>query len=81
MPIVALVQKAGFRPEETHILTEAFDQAWSKFKASGNPLASDGCAPSTRTLLAKRMIETAQKGERNRNRLIEDALAYLAAVK
>jgi hypothetical protein len=81
MPIVRLVQEAGFRPEQTHILTKAFDQAWDKFKASGNPLADDACAASTRALLAKRMIETAQRGEKNADRLIADALAYLAEVK
>jgi N-acetylglucosamine kinase-like BadF-type ATPase len=78
MPIVQLVQDAGLQPEETHILTEAFDQAWERFKASGNPLAGEACAPSTRALLAKRMVETASKGEKNADRLIEDALTYLA---
>ncbi len=39
MPIVALLQKAAFDPETTHILTTAFDKAWDKFKSSGSPLA------------------------------------------
>jgi hypothetical protein len=77
MPIVQLVQDAGLQPSETHILTEAFDRAWAKFKASGNPLAGDACAPSTRALLAKRMIETVGKGEKDPDCLIEDALTYL----
>ena len=77
MPIVQLVQDAGLQPEETHVLTDAFDRAWTKFKASGNPLAGDACAPSTRTLLAKRMIETVRKGPRDADYLVEDALTYL----
>jgi hypothetical protein len=65
MPIVALLQKAAFDPETTQILTTAFDKAWDKFKSSGSPLADHACAPSTRALLAKQMIEIAQNGERN----------------
>jgi hypothetical protein len=81
MPIAHFVRQAGLRPEETQILTEAFDTAWERFKASGSPLAQDACAPSTRALLAKRIIETAQTGERRGDRLIADALDYLAGVK
>ena len=72
MPIVALLQKAAFDPETTHILTTA---------SSGSPLADDACAPSTRALLAKQIIEIAQKGERNVDRLVENGVAYLQEVK
>jgi hypothetical protein len=81
MPIVSLVQDAGFRPEDTPTLIGAFEKAWEQFKESGSPLAGDACAPSTRALLAKRIIETAQKGERKIERLVDDGLAYLAEVK
>jgi hypothetical protein len=81
MPIVALLQKAAFDPETTHILTTAFDKAWDKFKSSGSALADDACAPSTRALLAKQIIEIAQKGERNIDRLVENGVAYLQEVK
>jgi hypothetical protein len=81
MSIDGLVQGTGFKPEETQILIEAFDKAWDKFKESGSALAEDACAPSTRALLAKRIVEKAQAGERHTDRLIEDALNYLAEVK
>jgi hypothetical protein len=81
MPIASLLQQAGFNPEDTHILTEAFDRAWIKFEASGHALAGQACAPSTRALLAKRIVETAEKGERNVDRLVDDGLGYLAEVK
>ena len=81
MPIVALLQEAAFDPETTHILVTAFDEAWDKFKSSGNALAGDPCAPSTRALLAKRIIETAQRGERNIDRLVENGMTYLREVK
>lgn len=81
MPIVALLQQAAFDPEAVHILVTAFNKAWDKFKASGSALANDACAPSTRALLAKRIIETAQKGERDIDRLVEDGMAYLQELK
>jgi hypothetical protein len=81
MPIVALLQEAAFDPETTHILATAFDKAWDKFKSSGNTLADDTCAPSARALLAKRIIETAQRGERNIDRLVGDGMTYLQGVK
>jgi hypothetical protein len=37
--------------------------------------------PSTRALLAKRIIETAQKGERDPDRLVEDGITYLSELK
>ena len=81
MPIATLLQQANFNPEDTHILIDAFDKAWTQFSSSGHTLAGEACAPSTRALLAKRMIETAQKGERNTDRLVADAIAYLDGVK
>jgi hypothetical protein len=68
MPIVSLLREAAFDPETTHILTTAFNKAWDKFKSSGSALADDACAPSTRALLAKQIIETARTGERNIDR-------------
>jgi hypothetical protein len=38
MPIANLLQQSGFNPDDTHILTTAFDQAWNKFKAPATTL-------------------------------------------
>jgi hypothetical protein len=81
MPIVPLLQEAAFGPETTEILTTAFNKAWDKFKLSGSALASDACAPSTRALLAKHIIERARQGERNIDLLAENGLTYLREVK
>jgi hypothetical protein len=81
MPIVPLLQEAAFGPEATEILTTAFNKAWDKFKSSGSALASDACAPSTRALLAKHIIERARQGERNIDLLVENGLTYLRQVK
>jgi hypothetical protein len=76
-----LIEPERISSDLTPILTTAFEEAWAKFKASGSALAEDSCAPSTRTLLAKRIIMTAQKGERDANRLVEDGIAYLFELK
>jgi len=81
MPIVPLLQEAAFDPETTHILTTAFNKAWDRFKSSGSALADDACAPSTRALLAKQIIERARQGERSIDRLVENGLTYLRGVK
>jgi hypothetical protein len=81
MPIHSLIEQKKITPDMTPILTTAFDKAWDKFKSSGSALAEEGCAPSTRVLLAKRIIETAQKGEKDVNRLVDDGLTYLFQLK
>ena len=66
MPLASLIEQERVSPDLTPILTTAFEDAWAKFVASGSALAEEGCAPSTRALLAKRIIETAQKGGERR---------------
>jgi len=79
MPITPLLKSNGFfDPAATKILTAAFDTAWQMLRTSGNVLAADFRAASTRDLLAKRIIETGSQGERNPLRPADDALAFLA---
>jgi hypothetical protein len=59
-------------------VAEALEQAWNSVQQSGATLAGGGDAEATRELLALRIIEIAQLGERDPNRLRDDALAYLA---
>jgi hypothetical protein len=68
----------AFDADEVKILTDAFDQAWQAVEASGDQFASNSCKHATRELLALRIIEIAQLGERDPNRLREDAMLYLA---
>ena len=81
MPLRSLIEQEKITSDLTPILTTAFDGAWDKLRSSGSALAQDGCAPATRALLAKRIIETAQKGERNVKHLVDDGLAYLSELK
>jgi hypothetical protein len=76
-----LIEPQRISSDLTPILTQAFDNAWAKFKASGSALAREVYAPSTRDLLAKRIIKTAENGERDTNRLVDDGIAYLSELK
>ena len=70
-----------FDRDTTLLLVSAFDAAWETVKKSGSTLAADDQAASTRELLAKRIIKMGEQGERNMQRLIDDALAHLTGVK
>jgi hypothetical protein len=79
LQLLAKYALAGaFDDNEVRILVEAFDQAWKAVRDSGAPFASEGHVSATRERLALRIIEIAQLGERDLNRLRDDALLYLA---
>jgi hypothetical protein len=67
-----------FDPEATHAMGAAFDSAWHDLTASGDIFSSQFPAHRAREKIAKRIIDMAQRGERDADRLGEDALAYLA---
>ena len=75
MSILKLLGKHTFDVETTIILASAFDAAWLSLQTSGSPFAADDRASQTRDLLAQRIIEIAQRGERDKRRLVEEALA------
>ncbi len=52
-----------FAPDQVRLLTDAFDDAWSRVQASKAPWATDDYAKVGRTILAKHIITNAQSGE------------------
>ena len=56
----------SFDDNEVQVLVEAFDKAWKRVQEEGGSLVGDGHAEATRELLALRIIEIAQLGERDR---------------
>jgi len=78
MSILKLLGKHTFDVDTTIILASAFDAAWLSLQTSGSPFAADDRASQTRDLLARRIIEIAQRGERDKRRLVEEALARFA---
>jgi len=78
MSILRLLGKHTFDVDTTIILASAFDAAWLSLQISNNPVAADDRAAETRGLLAQRLIEVAQRGERDKVRLVNEALAQFA---
>ncbi len=81
MAINSLFANTAFDSDTAALLASAFDTAWDTVKKSGSALAADDQAKSTREVLAKRVIEMGQQGERDRQRLVDDAIAHLADSK
>lgn len=78
MPIVSLLAKSSFDPDTIGILTSAFETACQSLETSDATVSKGGNAVAAREFLAKRIIEMGQRGERNEERLVPDALAHLA---
>jgi len=72
------VQVGAFNSDVTRLLGSAFEDAWEQLAQSEAALADARRAASVRELLAKRIIELGRHGERNHDRLVENALAELA---
>jgi hypothetical protein len=68
---------AAFDTDATRLLSAAFEAAWQVVQSSG-AVADEAYAASIRECLAKRVIEMGRRGERNHDRLVEEALLYLA---
>jgi hypothetical protein len=81
MPIRPLLAKTAFDPETADVLVAAFDTSWKLLKISGSILAAVPESDATREILARRIIETAQLGEKDPFKLVDDALANLASVR
>ena len=74
MSILKLLGKHTFDADTTIILASAFDAAWLSLQVSDSPLAADSRSIETRELLAQRIIEIARRGERDKRRLVAEAL-------
>jgi hypothetical protein len=64
------LETAAFDPDTLAVLQRIFDQAWASLEAENS-----GALP--REALAKRIMTSAIRGERNPGRLLDSALAGL----
>ena len=78
MSVISVFEHRPFTPEEVDILATAFDEAWETIKRSGSTLAAPRYANGAREVVAKHIIELAQRGIMDRHNLCADAVAYLA---
>jgi hypothetical protein len=77
MSIIPLLQQSAFEPEMIETLVSVFEAAWQKVEQSGSKLASPAYRGPAQEIIAKRIIEMAQRGERDPHELADDAVAYL----
>ena len=75
MSILKLLGKYTFDVDTTKMLASAFDIAWLALQRSGGPDVADNQVAATRGLLAQRLIDIAQRGERDRQHIVDEALA------
>ena len=77
MSIMLPLAQAAFEPEMIDFLVSVYETAWDKVEQSGSKLASPAYRRAAQEILAKRIIETAQRGERDAQQLADDAVKYL----
>ena len=78
MPILQHLKTAAFGPEESKVLAAAFDTAWNVLRRSGSTLVANDKAAMTREVLPKQIVEMGQTGERDHQRLVNNALVHVA---
>jgi hypothetical protein len=76
--IVPFLQHEAFDPETTHLMVQAFDGAWESLRETGHVATAPFKADATRETLAKRILELAQRGERDPIRLKDYAVKGLS---
>jgi hypothetical protein len=77
MPVVPLFAKDGFDGATTRLICDAFDGAWGLLQGVDSELVTAAKAPAAREILAKRIIDMAQRGMVDMIELRDDALRYL----
>lgn len=79
MPILQLLKTSAFDPEAANTLASAFSTAWDVLRRSGSTLAANDKAVMTRHVLANQIITLGRAGERDQQRLVKEALVYVAS--
>jgi hypothetical protein len=77
--VLKIFRETAFTPETIQILAEALDEAWERLGQSDSRLARPAYSRAMREVVAKRIIEMAQRGVEDREALVADALRFIAA--
>jgi hypothetical protein len=77
--VLEFSRQTAFTPENIQILAAALDEAWEMLRQSGSRLTRPAYSRAMPEVVAKRIMETAQRGVQNREALVEDALRFIAA--
>ena len=71
-------RETAFTPETIEILAAALEETWERLKKSGSRLARPAYSRVMREVVAKRIMEMAQRGVRDRDALVTDAIRFVA---
>jgi hypothetical protein len=78
--IVDLVRpKTSFDPETIAVLSAALDETWERLLQSGSECTRPAYARAMREVVARRIIDMAQRGTKDQKQLVEGAVRFLAA--
>ncbi len=77
MAIIPLLAKSSFDPEFIETLVAAYEDAWQQLEKSGSTYVSPRYKRAAQEVIAKRIIDMAQRGEVEPQRLAQDAVTYL----
>jgi hypothetical protein len=72
-------ESAVFYPETVQVLASALDDAWARIEKAGSRYARPGYSRAMREVVAKRIIEMAQRGVRDQEQLAADAVKFISA--
>jgi hypothetical protein len=80
LDMLAFIQpETAFDPETIEVLASAFDNAWDRLQKSGSRFARPGYSRAAREVIAKRIIEMAQLGMKDPQKLTDDTVQFLTA--
>src|SRR6185295_20045317 len=77
--VLKFSRERAFTPETIEILAAALDEAWERLRQSGSRLTRPAYSRAMREVVAKRIMEMAQRGVQDREALVADALRFIAA--
>jgi hypothetical protein len=78
--IIELVKpEVAFDPETIAVLSAALEEAWDRLLQSGSECTRPAYARAMREVIARRIIDMAQHGTKDKKELVEGACRFLAA--
>jgi hypothetical protein len=78
MAIVPLLEQSSFDPEFVEKLAAAYDEAWRRIETSGSTFARPRYRRVAQEIIARRIIDMAQRGQMETDKLADDAVDYLS---
>ncbi len=78
--IVDLIRpEIAFDPETISVLSAALEEAWDRLLESGSECTRPAYARAMREVIARRIVDMAQHGIKDKKELVDGAVRFLAA--